>query len=258
MEAPLTISLFGPMLVCIGGKPFPKMRSRKALWLLALLSTRANRPVARQWLASTLWPDVELNTAFANLRPALCDLRHALDEHGERIFSFDRNSVSFDSQDVAIDVACFDSAIKEADFDRAVDLYQGVFLEGCDEEWATQERTTREMDCLRALRILGERAFETSEYERALYYFGRCVALDPWGDAPRRCLMKTFAAKGDVNAALYTYREFAHVLRAKASLEPDVVTTELYGCIRADAKQITMKKGIGSRQSAISDRIFAG
>jgi DNA-binding SARP family transcriptional activator len=52
------ITLFGPMQVRIEGQPLPLMRSRKSLWLLALLTLRHDRPVERDWLAGTLWPDL--------------------------------------------------------------------------------------------------------------------------------------------------------------------------------------------------------
>jgi len=247
MEAPLTIRLFGPMDVCIGGTPLPKMRSRKGLWLLALLCIRANRPVAREWLARTLWPDVDLATAFANLRPVLSELRRALGECGGRICLLDRNTVFLDTRDVGIDIAGFDAAIRGADFERAVDLYQGPLLEGCNEEWVTQERMVREIDCLYALQILGEQAFDAKDYDRALVLFGHAIGLDPWRDASRRGLMKTFAAKGDVNAALYTYREFAHILRSKASMEPDEATTKLYGSLRAGTSRAQLMELLATR-----------
>ncbi|MBC8104713.1 MAG: hypothetical protein H7Z41_19230, partial [Cytophagales bacterium] len=56
--APLTITLFGPLSVLVNGQPIPHLRSRKAQWLLALLTLRGGRPVQREWLAGTLWPDV--------------------------------------------------------------------------------------------------------------------------------------------------------------------------------------------------------
>lgn len=47
----LAIRLFGPMEVRIGPDPLPRLRSRKGLWLLALLALRAGRPVDRDWPA---------------------------------------------------------------------------------------------------------------------------------------------------------------------------------------------------------------
>src|SRR5947208_14859209 len=53
----LELRLFGPMEVRTGSSPLPRLRSRKGLWLLALLALRAGRAVERSWLAGTLWPD---------------------------------------------------------------------------------------------------------------------------------------------------------------------------------------------------------
>jgi DNA-binding SARP family transcriptional activator len=58
------------------------MRSRKGLWLLALLALRAGRSVEREWLAVALWPDVPQERAAANLRVILSELRHALGSEG--------------------------------------------------------------------------------------------------------------------------------------------------------------------------------
>jgi DNA-binding SARP family transcriptional activator len=59
----LVIHCFGPFRVQVGGAPLPRLRSRKAAWLLALLLLRHGReaegppPVERGWLATTLWPE---------------------------------------------------------------------------------------------------------------------------------------------------------------------------------------------------------
>ena len=61
--ASLSIKLFGPMLVLVNGQPIPPLRSRLGLWLLALLTLRSNRPVEREWLAGTLWPEINQSQA---------------------------------------------------------------------------------------------------------------------------------------------------------------------------------------------------
>ena len=65
----LALTLFGPMQISAGGQPLSHLRSRKALALLALLALRLGRPVEREWLAGTLWPDADQEQAAASLRP---------------------------------------------------------------------------------------------------------------------------------------------------------------------------------------------
>ena len=84
---PLVIRLFGPLEVWRNGQPLPRLRSRKGLWLLALLALRAGRPVDRDWLAGTLWLDHDEAHASRNLRQNLHDLRRALGPEAGRLCS---------------------------------------------------------------------------------------------------------------------------------------------------------------------------
>src|SRR5258708_4812352 len=148
---PLTIHLFGPMQVLVNGRPLPPMRSRKALWLLALLTLRDERPVEREWLAGTLWPDVTQQRAAANPRVVLSELRHALGDEGRRLRSRGRHTLSLDMAGAYVDLRAFDAAINSKETEalrRGVALYRGALLEDCAEEWVGQERIVREQNCL--------------------------------------------------------------------------------------------------------------
>src|SRR5687768_14208752 len=82
---PLMLRLFGPAQVLLRGAPLPRLRSRKSLWLLALLALRSGRPVDRAWLAGTLWPESPQPRAYDSLRASLADLRRALGPEAARI-----------------------------------------------------------------------------------------------------------------------------------------------------------------------------
>src|SRR5215813_10498434 len=99
MTAPETVSpalaltLFGPIQALVQGRPLPRLRSRKALWLLALLALRHDRPVEREWLAGTLWADYEQSHAFGNLRFSLSELRRVLGSQQPRLTSPSRHAL---------------------------------------------------------------------------------------------------------------------------------------------------------------------
>src|SRR5262245_57962621 len=108
----LSIALFGHMQVLVQGQPLPHMRSRKPLWLLALLILRHPRPVEREWLAGTLWPDSDQSQAFANLRVVLSELRKALGTENWRLQSPDWHTLSLDLNGSEVDVRTFDAAVQ--------------------------------------------------------------------------------------------------------------------------------------------------
>lgn len=236
MDMGTRIDLFGTMNVLLNGKPLPKVRSRKAKWLLALLALRGGKPIARSVAASTLWPDSEATVALTNLRSVINDLRQALGEEASRFLTPNRTTLVFDLERVEVDVLAFDAAILEQDFERAVQLYTAPFLQDCDEEWAASERGLRERQCLVALRSLAEAASPLG----AVAYLQKAVEISPWQDALRRELMNAHVQAGDLNAALAAYREYAQALRAERGGTPDLQTTDLYVHLRSGERRSPM------------------
>jgi len=224
----MRVELLGTMHVHVDGEPLPKVRSRKAKWLLALLALRGGKPVGRATVARTLWPDTEPAVALTNLRSVISDLRKALGNHAGRLGTPDRRTLSFDFDEVVIDVLEFDAAIKDRDLERAVELYSGPLLRDCEEEWVGPERGNRERACLAAYHELAQ----TVEVERAIRLSQEAIGLAPWQDGPRRDLMAAFVRANDINAALLAYREFADALRAETGGIPDSETMELYVRLR--------------------------
>jgi predicted ATPase/DNA-binding SARP family transcriptional activator len=250
---PLSITLFGPLSVQVHGEPLPKLRSRKAHWLLALLVLRHGRPVEREWLAGTLWPDVDQTQAFANMRPTLCELRKALGKEKERLQSPSRHALFLDLADAEVDLIHFDRAfVREtsAGFQHAVSLYRGSLLEGCTEDWVFAERERREQECLRALQTLGDAGRNAQEYAEAIGYYQRAIVLDPFRETARRSLMETLTQKGDRNTALEVYRDYLELLRETPQMAPDEETRALYNRLRAEAsQQVTPRAGTLSAAS---------
>lgn len=231
MPPSLSLQLFGPMQALVGGKPLPPMRSRKARWLLALLTLQNGQAVNREWVAGTLWPDATLPLALANLRPIVSELRRALGDQGERLRTLGRKMIALDLTDAEVDVIAFDAAITEGRFEAAVEAYRGALLEDCLEPWVIQARDFRDQACLEAL----DRLAQASEGLAQVAYRRRAVTIAPLRDAPRRGLMESLALAGDLNAALETYREFAQILRNESGSLPDAATTDVYHRLRTDA-----------------------
>jgi predicted ATPase/DNA-binding SARP family transcriptional activator len=244
--APLTLTLFGPMQVSVGGRPIPRLRSRKALWLLALLVLRGGRPVEREWLAGALWPDADPDQALASLRTVLSELRTAIGGEGVRLRSPSRHSLLIDLAGADVDVTAFDTAVADGRLPalaRAAALYRGPLLEGCAEEWVGQERAAREQDCIQVLQTLADAALAAGDVDTAAGHYRRAVTLDPWREAARRGLMEALARGGDTNAAFQVYREFVTLLRDDPKAVPAPETSALYSRLRAEARRQATEGG---------------
>ncbi|BDI28512.1 hypothetical protein CCAX7_005630 [Capsulimonas corticalis] len=237
---PLAIALFGPMRVTTNGSPAPRLRSRKTLWLLALLTLRHGRPIEREWIAGTLWPETTQSQAYAGLRPILTELRQMLQAESHRLQSPSRHTLLLDLDGAEIDVITFDAAMASqnpAAIERAAALYHGPLLEGCFEEWALPERAQREKQCLTALRMLSQNALAAGNAGAAAEFCRRAAAIDPWRDTAQREWMEALVQAGDSNAALQVYRDFVHLLSSDPQAAPDAQTTLLYTRLRKEARR---------------------
>jgi non-specific serine/threonine protein kinase len=184
---------------------------------------------------------VDQTQAFANLRPALSELRKALGSEGVRLQSPSRNSLLLDLTNAEVDVLAFDAAVARktpADLERAISLYRGILLEGCNEEWVAQDREVRQQECLRALQNLAATAAQAGNHEASAAYWRRAVTLGPLWEAARRGLMEALIGTGDSNEALDVYRAYVRQLRREdPKAAPDAETTALYRRLLAAARR---------------------
>ncbi|HZT43605.1 MAG TPA: tetratricopeptide repeat protein [Chthonomonadaceae bacterium] len=232
---PLVIRLFGPFDVRLHGKLLPYLRTRKGQWLLALLALRHDRPVDRDWLAGTLWPESPASQALYNLRRSLSDLRRALGSEGARLASPTARTICLSLTDARTDVSLFDAAIARGDaasLEEAVSLYRGPLLEGCTLEWVVAERRERELAYLAALETLAAQAMAHQEVATATHYLRLVVATDPLRESAQRALLEALAADGDLAAATLAYREFRLYLHRELNAEPAPETSALFQQIR--------------------------
>lgn len=235
----LELCLFGAIDVRIGGCPLPHLRSRKGLWLLALLALRAGRDVDRGWLAETLWPDGEPERARRSLRQSLHDLRAALGDHSACLACDSPRTLRLDLDPHTVDVLAFDAALARGDtasLEVATALYRGPLLEGCAEEWVVGEREAREQAYLGALAALAGQASARRDPLAAADYLRRAVATDPYREDLQRALMEALHAAGNPSGALEVYREFRTLLWRQMVAEPGPETTRLFHRLRDELR----------------------
>ncbi len=234
------VRMFGTFEVCVHETPLPALRTRKGAWLLALLILNYPRCVERKWLACTLWPDSDDTQALRNLRTSLYDLRKSLGDQGERLYAPTPGTLCFDLTQADVDLLDFDASIDSKDaalLQRAVRLYRGSLIEGCQEEWVQSDRSRREQACLNSLEMLASIASETGQVGDAIQYLQMCVGMEPMRETAHQALMSALATAGDYALAMQVYREFRLRLHERFQAMPSAETTALYQQIRVHARQ---------------------
>ena len=233
----IRLYLFGSPRLEQAGRPVV-VDTRKALALLAYLALSGERQ-AREKLAALLWPDAEAAKAHAALRRTLSTLNTALGGLG---LSIERETVGLGAP-VWVDVLAFrDLRARAEDLAaqaEAADLYRDDFLAGFSlrdsapfDDWQFFQAETLKHEIAAVLERLVRAHTAAADYERALSYARRWLALDALHEPAHRQLMRLYAWSGQRAAALRQYHECERVLQAELGVAPLEETLRLYEAIK--------------------------
>jgi DNA-binding SARP family transcriptional activator len=253
----LSVFLFGPLRVTLDGDPVTGFDSDKVRALLAYLAVETETPHSRERLAGLLWPDQTEQSARANLRHVLANLRKVLGDRPQPsdggapppFLYVSRQTIQFNrTSDAWVDVSAFTDLLQASrpanqqsvhQLEEAVELVGGGFLEGfslpgCSafEEWVLVEGARLQRLALEALGRLSDWYEVQGDAERALEHAWRQVELEPWREEAHRQVMRLLALGGQRGAALAQYDTCRRVLIEELGVEPGVETTQLYEQIR--------------------------
>ncbi len=233
------LQFLGAVRIERGGKPICGFRSRKALALLGYLAVQA-RPVPREQLVDLFWGELAEARGRANLSWVLNRVSTLL----PGCLEADSHTVRF--QRIApyrLDLDAFNALEAQgnaASLAAAVELYRGEFLEGlylddCPEfeVWLVGEREHWRQQTARVQEKLVAHHERHGEYEQALRFAQRLLALEPWHEGTHRRVMRLLARSGQPEAALAQYRACCRILADELGTEPTAETTALYERIRA-------------------------
>ncbi|HRV95846.1 MAG TPA: BTAD domain-containing putative transcriptional regulator, partial [Anaerolineae bacterium] len=223
-----------------------EIESRKGLALLAYL-TVTGQSHSRDALSTLLWPDHGQSQARSYLRHTLWSLKKGL---GEEWLAVSREQVELNPEAaIWLDVNVFledTTAVAAPDMEdltrlaEAVELYRDDFLAGFTlpdtpdfDEWQFFQTEALRQKLAGALERLVWGYSHQGNYETAIPYGRRWVALDPLHEPAQRHLMQLYSEAGQKAAALRQYEEYAALIEKELGLSPQEETTTLYEAIKA-------------------------
>jgi len=239
VDAKLELSFLGTVAIKLNGERINSQVPAKSQALLCYLAVMRGQH-SREKLAGLLWGDKPDARASANLRKSLSTLRQIFED----ALIITRQSVTFNyDSDHWLDVEVFESALAGGDasletfpaMNEAVELYRGDFLEGFSvrqavefEEWALSERERLRQMAIKALQRMSDACADRGEYEAAIEYTHRLLALEPWAEEAHRQLMTLLARIGQPSAALAQFETCRQILAEELGVEPLPETQALY------------------------------
>lgn len=255
-ESSLELRLLGAFSLRIHGQEVSGL-FRPTKWLLALLVLHRSAPLAREWLAETLWPETTQERSAFYLRRSLTQMRTALGLQRHRLVSPTRATLRFDLSDVFCDVIAFDRLVEageEASLAAAVALYAGVLLEECDADWVLPNRAHLRERYTAALETLAARREEDGNLAGAMQALRRVMDAEPLRETAHRRLMKALGQTGDYISVERQYRELRRALRDELNIEPAQETVELYRNLMQEQRQPASHSAL-PRRSVLADTV---
>ena len=222
-------------------------RGKQGRLLFAYLVSERSRPVAKEEVASVLWPEDQSDTWEAALSALTSRLASLISSAGLEAqgMSFSRQFgqyqlrppsdgwVDIEAGTSAIDRA--EAAVRSGDARNALgpaavaaSIARRTFLPGVEGFWRESLQGKLDRQLIRALDCLGEMQLEIGEPQTALESALEAVKLDPYRERTHRALLRAYAANGNRAKAVAAYHEFRELLAAEVGTDPESETEALY------------------------------
>lgn len=226
---------------------------RHRLALLALLAAAHPGGSSRDKLGALLWPERGGEDARKLLNQAVHKLRKALG--AETILSAG-DELRLGADRLPVDLIAFREAMDGSRFQRAVDLYGGLFLDGFHlpdavdfERWAESEGERLRQDHLRALERLAEEAATRGERRAAAGWWRRAVEEAPYSGRITVRLMEALEAAGERAEAIRQAEEHGRRLEAELGAEPSPAVLALAERMRSVPRWVRVSHETESGES---------
>jgi DNA-binding SARP family transcriptional activator len=225
----MRVYCFDALEVVIDDSPIDLSAVRpRALSVLRLLALHAGRPVHREVLMDSLWPDVDPDAALHSLQVAVSSLRKVMPDrpapgiarHGDA-YQLEMRPGSFS------DLRAFQTllnsaatAMAQCDHRRAFDearnaatLYRGdLLLDEGPAEWVVGHRDALRLDMVRACTIAGEAAMKLGIPHEATRMSERGLSVDRYADPLWRLQIESLEQSSDRASAERVRRSWQEMM----------------------------------------------
>jgi DNA-binding SARP family transcriptional activator len=246
----LCAHLLGPVDISIGGQRVEQWHGRKGALLLAyLLLHRADRPVPRDAIAATFWPEAPPEASRNRLHVTLHALRADLQSASPLpVVLFNHGYKLNPDLDIRVDTEEFERAAaraKQAENDGDIEAALGAYRHAAQEyhgdllsdhpydDWTLLPREHYRVKMLDVLGRAAQLAFDDGRYPESVETGQRLLALDFCWEDLHRLLMRAHSRLGRPHLAMHQFKICSRQLRRELDMAPAGETIDLYDRIRA-------------------------
>jgi len=212
-------------------------RSTGARALFFLIVDRGE--IRKESVGLEFWPDFSPAKISSNFHATLWRVRQALGGPEFILFKDGRYRIN-PAVTLWYDVAEFESFTRQAQSNtlsdeqraelwrRAIELYQGQYLDDINMDWAAQRREELRETYLRTLIRLADWHLAGGRFLEARSLYEKSLSIDPYQDQVHLEIMRCLVGAGSPNAARAYFRSYRDMLKDELKTEPQPEILEFY------------------------------
>jgi DNA-binding SARP family transcriptional activator len=189
------------------------------------------RPVRRNYVSGTLWPNTREERASANLRSALWRVPTI---NGEPLILASTTHLQLRPEldvDFRRALSCGEHVLRGAslgDLAQSLDVFCDDLLPDWYEDWVILERERYRQLRLHTLDLACQLLIDAELYSDALQLALKTVAAEPLRESAHRNLVRIHLAEGNIAEAVHQYRRYARTLRMELGARPSEAMHALF------------------------------
>ncbi|MDD5087715.1 MAG: BTAD domain-containing putative transcriptional regulator [bacterium] len=240
----------GPLRFAVAGEEIAhdSWKSGRSRAILAYLAFYPKHKHTRGKLIELFWEDIESSVAEKNFHPTLSYIKSALNsntqDRSRKIESVvHRGGLYFLNPELHFetDIAYFQRLIEEArrcetdnvpqaiaDYEAAIELYRGDFLEEFNYRWAEERRVYYRSRLYEVLKAVATLHASTGDWPKALEHLTRARLMDELDEDVHIEIIRCYLQLGMKKAALNHFREMEQLLQEKLGAKPSQTVKALF------------------------------
>jgi LuxR family maltose regulon positive regulatory protein len=240
---PIKIFTLGKFVVIKHGQPikFSGKAQKKPLAMLRVLIAAGSRNVTEEKIADILWPDADGDLAHRSFATTLHRLRKLIGTHDA--LSLSNNRLSLNPGYCWVDAQAFEFFLEQAEKEstkaqtndkgmtllkKALELYQGPFLDTEPDAWNIETRERLKSKYLRAAERFGSHLESTGQAEKAIDLYHRAVDIEPLAENIYCRLMLALKNCGQPSEAIAVYDRCRTILENTLDVTPSKEAESIY------------------------------
>lgn len=213
-------------------------RTTKVQQLFLYLLHHRGEVVDKSALIELLWSDYEFKKAYAQLYTSIYHIRKTLEPFGPHFkIKNMQEGYMLTLEDIVLDVEEFERVIQLeyslseetiADYEQALNLFTGEYLQGCDYLWAEGERQRLQSLWITTSLNMVNWYCSHNNFEKAMKHCWDICQRYPLEEEANFFLMRIFATIGNRSSVDRQYCQLKEVLREELNELPSPSITKWY------------------------------